>query len=196
MCRLIESIQLREGTFRNLSYHQARINQSTEAIMGNPPAWELTKTLLNQDYPKTGLFKTRVLYDHEGVDIEFIPYHVKGINTLKLVEATIEYPYKFENREALQAVYEKRKGCDEVIIVKEGFITDSSYANLIFKRGDRWFTPAAPLLKGTMRQYLLDTHLITPHQIRVEELVQFESCKLINAMLGMEAPEISIRAIS
>jgi branched-subunit amino acid aminotransferase/4-amino-4-deoxychorismate lyase len=30
-------------------------------------------------------------------------------------------------------------------------VTDSSFANIVFKRGKKWYTPWAPLLKGTMR---------------------------------------------
>lgn len=196
MCRLIESIYLNDGAFRNLSYHEARINQSTEAVMGKLPEWSFTRTLLSSDYPKTGLYKTRLVYDQQRVEIEFVPYQIREINTLKLIETTLEYPHKFENREALHSVFEKRGGCDDAIMVRGGLITDATYANLIFKRANRWFTPAAPLLKGTMRQYLLDTLRIIPFSIRVEDLAQFESCKLINAMLGMEAPEIPITAIS
>jgi 4-amino-4-deoxychorismate lyase len=47
------------------------------------------------------------------------------------------------------------EGCDDIIIVRNGFVTDASYANLIFRKGDEWFTPATFLLAGTMRAFLL-----------------------------------------
>ncbi|MEQ1586514.1 MAG: hypothetical protein ABL895_11590, partial [Cyclobacteriaceae bacterium] len=58
-----------------------------------------------------------------------------------------------------------------------------------------WYTPASYLLKGTMRQSLLDAGLIKEATINHANYTQFESCKIINAMLGMEAEEIPVSSI-
>jgi len=82
-----------------------------------------------------------------------------------------------------------------VIITKDGFITDSSVANLVFKRKDKWLTPFTYLLNGTQRQFLLDQKIIEEEKITINDLHRYEKVKLINAMLKFDAPEISINQI-
>lgn len=196
MCRLLESICLSEGEFRNLHYHEARITRSAKTLLRKPLTWKLQNVLAQMNFPKTGLFKTRFVYDAEFLNVEFVPYQIKAIKSLKLIEADIEYDYKYENREVLNTLFQKRGNCDDIIMVRDGFITDTSYANLIFKKQNEWFTPATFLLEGTMRTFLLDQQKIGVAQIRPEDLNQFEACKLINAMLGIDGPEIPISVIS
>ena len=68
-------------------------------------------------------------------------------------------------------------------------VTDSSFANIVFKRSKKWYTPWAPLLKGTMRSKLLERNLIQEEEIRLKDIYNFETFKLINAMLEFESPE-------
>lgn len=196
MSLLIESIYLKDGEFRNLKYHQARMESSSRELFGVSNKWTLENKLQSSEYPETGLYKVRVIYDTEVRQIEFVPYLPKPVQSLKRVSSdTINYGHKFENRQALNELYQQRGNCDDIIIVRSGFVTDASYANLIFRKGEEWFTPATFLLAGTMRAYLLDSHQIKSTEIRVEDVVKYESCKLINAMLGMDAPEIPVSSI-
>lgn len=196
MSLLIESIYLKDGEFRNLKYHQARMESSSRELFGVSNKWTLENKLQSSEYPETGLYKVRVIYDTEVRQIEFVPYLTKPVQSLKRVSSdTINYGHKFENRQALNELYQQRGNCDDIIIVRNGFVTDASYANLIFRKGEEWFTPATFLLAGTMRAYLLDSHQIKSTEIRVEDVVKYESCKLINAMLGMDAPEIPVSSI-
>jgi 4-amino-4-deoxychorismate lyase len=196
MFHLFESIYLNNGTFRNLSYHQARIEKSITDLVGESPKWSLEEVIHQIEYPKTGLFKLRVVYAREVLNLEFAPYQPKIVKSLKLVAGSLDYTNKYEDRLELNLLFQQRGACDEIIIVKDGFITDSSYANLIFRKHNEWFTPTTYLLAGTMRQFLLDQKAIRIASIRPEDLYQFNACKLINAMLGMDAPEIPISAIS
>jgi 4-amino-4-deoxychorismate lyase len=196
MFHLFESIYLNNGTFRNLSYHQARIEKGITDLFGESPKWRLEEVIHQIKYPKTGLFKMRVVYASEILNIEFSDYQPKIVKSLKLVAGSLDYTYKYENRSELNSLFQQRGTCDEIIIVKDGFITDSSYANLIFRKQNEWFTPVTFLLAGTMRNFLLDQKVIKAASIRPEDLHQFNACKLINAMLGMDAPEIPISAIS
>ncbi|GIL23528.1 MAG: hypothetical protein BroJett042_20410 [Bacteroidota bacterium] len=196
MCRLFESIYVRDGQFRNLPLHQARITRSAQALFKQPLGWTLDSILIQANIPKNGLYKVRLVYDQVQAQVEFIPYQVKAVTTLKLVEADFDYAHKYENREALNKVFNSREGCDDVIIVQNGFVTDASYANLIFKKNNEWFTPDVCLLEGTMRTHLLKEQKISEAIIRVNNLHQYESCKLINALVGMDGPEIPIAAIS
>ncbi|MBX2914982.1 MAG: aminotransferase class IV [Cyclobacteriaceae bacterium] len=195
MCRLLESIYVCDGKFRNLHVHQARITNSAQVLFRQPLKWTLESILMKANIPTSGLFKARLVYDQEFVNVEFIPYQVKPVASLKLVEADFQYAHKFVNRELLDEVFGKREMCDDVIIVQNGFITDATYANLIFKKDNKWFTPTTCLLPGTMRTYLLMEKKISEAKIQVDNLNQYESCKLINALLGWDAPEIPVTAI-
>mgnify|MGYP001151297735 CR=1 FL=1 len=195
MCRLLESIYVNEGQFRNLPLHQARINRSAQALFKQPLPWTLNSILMQANKPSNGLYKARLVYSKEEVNVTFIPYQTKHIATLKLVEAKINYAHKYEDRSVLNEALNKREGCDDVIIIQNGAVTDSTYSNLIFKKDNRWFTPTTFLLAGTMRNHLLSEGKIFETKIRMDDLHQYESCKLINAMLGFGAPEIPITAI-
>lgn len=196
MCQLLESIYLKDGEFRNLLYHEARMQLSTKAVFNSNQKVDLS-ALKNEDFPPTGLYKVRVVYDTQIRNVEFVPYEVRPVNSLKLVyDNNINYHHKFLDRTKLEHLYSLRGKADDILIVKNGLITDSFYANVIFKKGANWFTPASYLLNGTMRQNWLDKNIIKEAVITVENFRQYQSCKLINAMLGMDNPEIPIEAIS
>lgn len=84
---------------------------------------------------------------------------------------------------------------EELIIVKNGIITDTSYANLVFYNGKEWHTPSRPLLQGTKRQKLIDEGKIKEREIRVHDLKKFTKCSLINAMLDIGEIELPVNKI-
>ena len=196
MCQLLESIYLNNGVFRNLDYHQERMNKSSQTLFGtNSP--ELVVSLANKIIPSSGLFKVRISYDTIIRSIELVEYQIKPITSLKLVyDNQISYDHKFSDRVRVEKLLEQRKDADEILIVKNGLITDASYANIIFKKENRWFTPNTYLLNGVMRQALLNNKSIEVADINQINFREYESCKLINAMLGINASEIPVEAIS
>jgi 4-amino-4-deoxychorismate lyase len=107
----------------------------------------------------------------------------------------IEYSYKYENRDRLNVLKESRQDCDEIIIVKNGCITDTSFSNLVFYDGKKYLTPAQPLLNGTKRKLLLQQNWISEATIKPEDLNNFHHCGLINAMLHKDDYEVNINMI-
>ena len=75
---------------------------------------------------------------------------------------------------------------DEVIIEKEGYLTDITIANIAFYDGEQWFTPENPLLKGTMRAKLIDEGFLHKREIRKKDLDNYTQVALINAMIGFK----------
>ena len=136
------------------------------------------------------------MYDDQHQQVEFKPYQPRQIKTLKLVANNIiEYNHKWEKRGPLDDAFAERVDCDDILIVKNGFITDSSYANVVFQKGENWFTPQSYLLPGTMRKFLLNTSVVKEHSITEKNLKEFERCKMINAMLGWDSPAIDVSNI-
>jgi 4-amino-4-deoxychorismate lyase len=196
MSLFIESIKLINGNFCNLFYHEQRMLRSLESLCGVEEDFNLEEFLKSMEYPKEGLFKTRIVYDDLSKQVEFLPYEMRSVASLKVVEHDrISYDYKFTNRKQIDKLFERRDGCDDILIIKKGKVTDASYANIVFKKGNQWITPWSALLKGTMRQKLIDNSVITPEDISVEELSTFTTFKLINAMLEFDAPEIEVSKI-
>ena len=58
-----------------------------------------------------------------------------------------------------------------------------------------WYTPEAPLLKGTKRQQLLDQGMIYLDDIKYRDLQDFGSIRLFNAMIEFGEIEIPVSVI-
>ena len=172
------------------------MNSSMMKLYGVAGSADLSQFLNSMDYPRTGLYKCRITYDDHSKMAEFLPYTFKPITSLKLVENdTILYEHKYADRSLINQLTERKGDCDDILIVKRGLVTDSSYANIVFRRGGKWYTPASYLLKGTMRENLLQSGRIIEKEIGVKDIANFEKFKLINAMLGFEGQECDISNI-
>jgi 4-amino-4-deoxychorismate lyase len=196
MSRLIESIKLIDGKFCNLFYHEQRMLRSFQDLFGLEDDFHLEKFLTELDIPQKGLFKCRIVYDDVKMDVEFVPYQIKPVSSLKLVEHDrINYEYKYTDRKIFEKLCAKKEDCDDILIIKRDLVTDSSYANIVFKKGKQWFTPWSPLLKGTFRQKLIDENKVVPEEIKAEDIRSFDTFKLINALLEFDSPEIDVKNI-
>lgn len=193
MFPLIETIRVSEGRFNNLGYHERRMRHALKEALGSAAEINLEKTLNAVPVPGTGLYKCRLMYDGQSSQVEFTPYIARTVAFLKvIVDDDITYPHKFSDRTLLENHFGNRGSCDDVLIVKNNRITDTTYANIALKRGKEWFTPSTFLLPGTMRQSLLDKKVLREIEIKADEMINFQSFKLINSMLLFDAPEVSI----
>ncbi|HYG18674.1 MAG TPA: aminotransferase class IV [Ohtaekwangia sp.] len=196
MSLLIESIKLLDGTFYNLSYHEQRMHRSLKMLCGVSEPVDLEQFLSRFARPDKGLFKCRIEYDENSRDVQFLPYQPRRVDRLRIVaHDRINYEFKYRDRRAIDRLYELRKDCDDILIVRNGLITDTAFANILFRRKNQWITPWSALLKGTQRQQLLDKNLIRAEDITLEDIPAFQSFKLINAMVEFEGPEIDVSHI-
>lgn len=196
MSLLLETIKLQDGEYQNLFYHEQRMNRSLKTLCGEFDHFDLEEFLKHLEKPVQGLFKCRIVYDERSKEVEFLPYTPKPVNSLRVIEHDrISYEFKYADRKTIDKLYELRHASDDILIVKRGLVTDSSYANIVFRRGKHWYTPWSALLKGTQRTKLLEHDIIQEEEIRVEDIETFETFKLINAMLEFESPEIDVSNI-
>ena len=122
--------------------------------------------------------------------------NMRRITSLRLVNNdTIDYSFKSTDRSALNALVAQCGECDEVLIVRRGEITDTSYTNVAFLENKQWYTPARPLLCGTMRASLLDAGLLIERTIRCEELGNYSAIMLFNAMISFGELTLAMHAI-
>lgn len=193
---MIESIKLQDGRFNNLRYHELRMAYSLKELYGVSDQINLLQFLDTLNYPRKGFYKCRLVYDHQTKEVEFNPYTLRMVSSLKLVvNDSILYDHKYSDRSSINQLIQKKEECDDILIVKNGWVTDCSYANIVFKSGSKWYTPHTYLLKGTMRESLLDAGEIEALPIKISNIKKFEKFKLINSMLGFEGAECDISNI-
>ncbi|MFO7756157.1 MAG: aminotransferase class IV [Bacteroidales bacterium] len=198
MSLLVETIKVKDGRLFNIDYHSSRFNKSRKYLFNTGPAVDLQNKIIIPAYAREGLFKCRIEYDDHIRKVDFLPYEIKRIRTLRLVEAgNLEYSYKYINRSGIDSLFEQRNGCDDILIIKDGRITDTSYANIIARGTDGiWYTPSSYLLRGTKREYLLDRGLIKEKDITPAGLKRFRELRLINSMLDIDdTSSIPVRTI-
>ena len=196
MYPLFESLCIQNGKILNYKWHEKRFRKAYLKYFGKSAYFNLLDQIKIPKEFKKGNVKLKVLYGKNGRETQFEIYKLQKINTIRLVHvSSLIYPLKLTNREKLNSLYEQRRGCDDVIIVRDGQITDSSYANLIFFNGREWITPKHPLLKGTCRARLLANGKIKMATLGIQELKAFKGLKLINAMRDVDQELIPIDKI-
>jgi len=187
MYPLFETICVKNGIVQNLEWHQKRYETSYAQMYSKSPTDKLGANILIPKECEDGLFKLRIRYNEDDKKYVFEKYISTSIETLKLVKAdNLNYELKYSDRRPLNDLYKMKEGCDDVLITKNGKITDTSYANIVFTDGKKWFTPSTPLLKGTCRQRLLEEGRLFEKDISISELKYFIGFNLINAMNDLE----------
>ena len=191
-----ETIKIEGNQLCNLGYHQKRMDRTRLEVLGLKTPVELKKSVIIPKGLSGQLLKCRVVYSRTIEKIEFEPYYPGKVKSLKIiVDNGIGYNYKYSDRKKLNLLLNQKGNCDEILIVKKGLVTDTSFSNVVFFDGKNYVTPTQPLLKGTMRQSLLDKGIISEADIKVSDLKNFQSAFLINAMLELDK-EVGIKVDS
>lgn len=182
MSQFIESIKIEDQEIFLLDLHQKRVNQ-TFSHFGKEDSIDLAKIYKNLQHDEDGLFKLRIAYDlDKRIRTQMIPYAIPEIQDFKLVENnSFDYSFKFEDRKELDKMKMKAKA-EEIIIVKNNHITDTSFSNILFLKGKDWFTPSTYLLNGVQRQHLLKQKKIKETEITLQNIKQFTHFQIINAL--------------
>lgn len=183
MFPLVESIKVFDSKVYNLRWHQRRFERSYRNYYNKEPKLNISDTFSIPGAFSSGLVKARFCYNDSNFNWEFHDYNPKVRKTLKIIhDNQIEYDLKYTDRSQLKKLHKKRDGCDDILIVKNGYITDTYSANIVFYTGQEWITPATPLLAGTCRARLLNSGQIYEEKIKISDLPKFDKFHLINAM--------------
>lgn len=182
MYRFIESIKIEDQKIYLAEYHQKRVNE-TFLHFGKEGSLDIAKIFKNLEHDEDGLYKLRISYDLDrSYRTQLIPYAVSEIENFCLVENnTYSYSFKFEDRMELENMKQKA-GAEEIIIVKNNHITDTSFSNLLFLKNRTWYTPSTYLLNGVMRRHLLDSKKIKEAEITLQNIGEFSHFQIINAL--------------
>jgi len=173
-----ETIKINDAKIYHIEYHQNRFEKN----------FCLHVNL--QDYidpPKKGLYRCKLVYDTKEIkSVDFFQYKKKKINSIALVECNdIEYSKKYLDRSRFDTLM-NQVDTDEILIVKNGLITDTSIANIAFFDGEKWLTPKDPLLEGTTRKRYLQKGSLIEKDITPEMIVNFSKVAFLNAMIDFD----------
>ncbi|MDD3342257.1 MAG: aminotransferase class IV [Sulfurospirillaceae bacterium] len=176
-----ETIKAIDGRVQHIRFHQERFDKTRKDLF-NASHPLLLASLLSP--PKGVICRVRVCYGKDIEKIEYIPYVSRKIQTFRLVEASLQYDYKLCDREAINQLMNKES--DDVIMVKEGVLKDASIANIALQLDGTWYTPENPLLKGTVRQRLLESQALYAKHLTIEDIEKSEKFAIMNALIGFE----------
>lgn len=193
---MLETIKIENGKPYNIFFHNLRLNNSRKELFGCRDFIKLENIIKVPAEMKTGTYKCRLIYSDTVKKPEFLPYQKRKIKNLKVVVCdSIEYNYKYENRECLNELLALKQNCDDILVVKNRKITDTSFSNVVFSDGKKWVTPSEPLLKGTKREKLLSEKKIVQDEIKISDLKHFQEAALINSMLDLDDNKLKIKSI-
>jgi 4-amino-4-deoxychorismate lyase len=186
----IESIRVKDGRLCNLGAHIRRSSNTLLhhfGISGELPFGELyVSALAAMEGDNAGLYKLRVVYGREVVSVSLAPYKEPVSLSLKIVECNhIDYSFKYEDRSVFADLLQYKGDCDDILIVKDGLVTDTSFGNIVYELDGELFTPASPLLNGTKREFMLQEGLLKERNLQIGELHRSSAFYMINAMLNM-----------
>lgn len=181
------TIKLNNGVFDLLDFHLNRIQKTIEKHFQQAPKLNSNLvTHLAEKHPN-GLFRVRVNFDSEIKDIQVFPYQIKELEKIRIVEnARLDYSLKYSDRSYFDAILANYSGYDDILFTQNGFLTDTTFCNLILKKNGQWFTPKTYLLPGIKRQFLLEQKQIEETDISIKDLTKFEEICFINAMRDFE----------
>ncbi|OIP53584.1 MAG: branched-chain amino acid aminotransferase [Helicobacteraceae bacterium CG2_30_36_10] len=166
-----------------MPYHQKRYAAVLESLGA-----ENVQNL--EDYlnaPAEGLYRCRLVYTPSEITVTYHEYKKRDISTLKLIfNNDIEYSEKSTYRDEIDTLFSQRDDADDILIIKNLLVCDTSIANIALYRSGMWITPKTPLLKGTTRARLIEEAKIIEADIKVSELRTFSQVALLNAMIDFD----------
>ncbi len=190
MFPFVESIKYSNYLHYNLKYHQARLDDTRSRFYPGVKPVMLKEVLVPPaETIEDNIYKCRVIYGESISEITYELYTPRIIDQYYLLDCPeyFDYSYKFTDRSMFDNVRINLKKNEDYIYIRNGLITDTSFANLIFSDGNSLFTPADPLLKGTKRAYYIKQGIVKEEEIKVNDLKKFKYLQIINAMIDLES---------
>ncbi|MGY4676727.1 aminotransferase class IV family protein [Pasteurella sp. P03HT] len=186
---LFETIAIVNGEIQQLALHQQRYEASLAKFYGENVAkmHDLAEIIqistALQQTQHSPIIRCRVDYNQQDYQVQYFAYQRKTYRTFQPVMCDeIEYGLKYADRTYLNHLLQQKGDCDEIMIIKQGKVTDCSIGNLVFRQGAQWFTSDTPLLAGTQRAKLLAENKIQQCPILLEDVAHFDEIRLINAL--------------
>ena len=130
----------------------------------------------------------------EGIDLGFFMlrfYSLSWVLAFGLGWYVMKPIFMRENEsvESLDKLFTQKDDCDEIIIIKNKIVTDTSIANIAIFHNGVWITSKNCLLKGTTRNRLLEDKFLVEKNITLNMLKKASKIALMNAMIDFDIKE-------
>ena len=183
MFPLFESICVENYQIKLSEFHQKRMDNSYLKLFNVKNKWSIKKIFESLKIESKNKYKLRINYSQSKYSISLNKYFKKKISSLQCLELNdYSYDLKYTDRSIIEKNYKLKSLSDDILIIKNGLVTDSSYCNIVFFDGLSWVTPKYPLLKGVQRNFLLKNKIIFKKKIKVSDISKYKSFVLINSM--------------
>lgn len=207
---LLETICMKGGKPLLLDYHIERMQLSYKEIYGSRLPWSTAEVdsllieafrrdigndgVLVSDRPSFRVdslsekFKARVLYGKDILRVEVSPYHKRKVDSLRCVQVgqALDYHLKYLDRTVFSPYLALKGKADDILMIRDGRPTDTSYSNIVLYDGSSYYTPSSFLLSGVKRRFLIEQGVVQEVDVKVGDLGSFQKILLINAMLDLE----------
>jgi 4-amino-4-deoxychorismate lyase len=177
----------------NIRWHNQRCHHSRTTLLNCSDKINLRAFI---EPPVDGTLKCRITYDTDVRKVEYEPYQIKPLNSLKAVHCDLDYSHKFQDRSQINHLYENKGECDDILMIKDGHITDTSYGNVAFLKQGKWYTPENPLLKGTRLASLTASGKLIQKNLKIDQLAEYSHICIFNAMIPFGEIQIPVNRIS
>lgn len=195
MYPLFETIRLSETGAEHFGRHLQRMQESSRMLWGRSVEFPGLLDAILSHRDKT-VQKCRVFYNENDFHIDCEAYSVRPIEQLQLViDDQIDYSHKWSDRTALLSPIQGLPPRADVLFVKNGFLSDTSYANIALWNGKEWHTPSSPLLNGIRRAVLLEQGRMVEKEIAIAAIRKYETVSLLNAMLDLGEVVLHTRSV-
>jgi 4-amino-4-deoxychorismate lyase len=180
--KFFETIKVKDGKIFHLPYHQERF-EKTSGLHVNLASY-ITP-------PQEGLLRVKLIYTNKEIlEVHYFPYVKKTIRSVKLLPIDFDYEKKYLDRSNIDQAYQQRDNCDEILMLKNGYITDTSIANVAFFYNQEWITPKVPLLYGTTRKRYLESKKIKEKEITPQMVQHSSHIAFLNALVDFDIMSI------
>ncbi|MFW2135085.1 aminotransferase class IV [Chryseobacterium sp. TY4] len=182
MLQFIESIKVEDQKIFLAELHQQRM-LATFSHFEKECRIDVLEVFKNVNHDEDGLYKFRLFYDLENnFKTQMLPYAISKIEDFELVtDDNLNYQFKYLDRKNFDRLKQKSKA-EEIIILQNGNVTDTSFSNILFLKDKTWYTPETYLLNGVQRQHLLKQNQIQSTTISVHNISEFSHFQIINAL--------------
>ncbi len=182
MSLFFETLFVANHQIRNLSYHNRRANRTVRENFSTNRSLDLKSAITLSKSPK----RVKVIYSDRIERVEYHPIQKRVFRTFKVIDAHISYRYKYLDRQEIDQLFRTRGECDDIIISRDGLLQDTSIANITLFDGERWITPASPLLRGTVRESLIKKQIVLEKDVTIKDLKEAKAFAMMNAIVGFQ----------
>ncbi|NWF66074.1 MAG: aminotransferase class IV [Campylobacterales bacterium] len=182
MSQFFETIKVNRGFIHDMRLHEDRLKSTILKNFGKCEDINFKPLIKPID---KAFYRCKIHYSNRVEKVEFIEQKKRFFKSFKIVhDNSLVYDFKYSDRKKLEQILLERENCDDVIIVKNSLLTDTTIANIALFINGVWITPKKPLFKGIIRTKLLKSGFLKRRDLRVCDFKKCKKFAIMNSLVG------------